>query len=286
MVQSIRAFFLDRHFLEVETPLLVSSLPPEVHINPIIAGDGFLHTSPEICMKRLLAAGYTRIFQISKCFRLGERGDHHLPEFTLLEWYRTGIDYKVLMEECEELVLWISQALGKGDKFHYQDSILDFRRPWDRISVKEAFHRFASLTMDAALDQGCFDEIMVKEIEPRLGAIRPAFLYDYPASLAALARLNSENFAERVEIYIGGMELANGFSELTDAQEQRARFERDLKKRKDLGKKIYPLPEKFLASLEQMPDAAGMALGVDRLAMIFTDSTLIDNVVPFTPEEV
>jgi len=190
------------------------------------------------------------------------------------------------MEECEELVLWISQALGRGDRIHYQGREIDFGRPWERFSVKEAFDRFASLTLDAALEKGCFDEIMVDEIEPHLGTIRPTFLYDYPASLAALARLNPENFAERFEIYIGGLELANGFSELTDAQEQRGRFERDRRHRDDLGKKVYPMPEKFLASIEQMPDAAGMALGVDRLAMIFTDRAVIDYVVPFTPEEV
>ncbi|MCP4669436.1 MAG: EF-P lysine aminoacylase GenX [Deltaproteobacteria bacterium] len=286
MVQSIRAFFMDRHYLEVETPQLVSSLPPEVHIDPISAGGRYLHTSPEICMKRLLAAGYSRIFQISKCFRLGERGDFHLPEFTLLEWYRAGTHYKALMEECEELFLRVSQDLGKGNSIHYQGREVDFGRPWERISVKEAFDRFASLTLEKALEKGCFDEIVVKEIESHLGTTRPAFLYDYPASHAALARLSPENFSERFEIYIGGLELANGFSELTDAQEQRVRFERDRRYRESLGKKAYPMPEKFLASLKHMPEAAGIALGVDRLAMIFTDRAMIDDVVPFTPEEV
>ena len=138
-----------------------------------------------------------------------------------------------------------------------------------------------------ALEKGCFDELMVQEIEPNLGMTKPTLLYDYPASLAALARLKPDNpeFAERFEIYFAGLELANGFSELTDPQEQRTRFERDKKKREKLGKEVYPTAEKFLKSLESMPEAAGMALGIDRLAMIFSGSPKIDDVVSFTPEE-
>ena len=158
MVQAIRAFFIDRHYLEVETPQLISNLPPEIHIDPIKAGDRYLQTSPEICMKRLLAAGYSRMFQISKCFRYGERGDLHLPEFTLLEWYRTQIDYRALMEECEELILRISESLDRGKRIQYKGKEIDLKPPWEKISVSQAFDRFASLRLDRALEKGCFDE--------------------------------------------------------------------------------------------------------------------------------
>ena len=287
LVHEIRRFFLERNYLEVETPLLIPAPPPEVHIDVIRAGDRYLHPSPELCMKRLLAAGYSRIFQISKCFRNGERGSLHLPEFTLLEWYQTGIDYRILMQECEALIVSVSKGIGIGDRVDYRGKAIDLSPPWERISVVEAFSRYASLDMETAFKKGCFDEVMVQEIEPNLGVTKPTLLYDYPASLAALARLKPDNpeFAERFEIYISGLELANGFSELTDPQEQRARFEKDQLKRLQTGKEVYPTAEKFLKSLEYMPEAAGIALGVDRLAMIFSDSPKIDDVVSFTPEE-
>ncbi len=287
MVQAIRRFFTEKDYLEVETPQLIPAPPPEVHIDAVSTGAGYLHTSPELCMKRLLAAGFPKIFQIGKCFRAGERGDLHLPEFCLLEWYRAGIDYHELMEECRELILWISDSLGKGGEISYQGTEIDLKRPWKKISVNEAFDGYASMTLEEALEKRCFDEVMVREIEPHLSSMGPVFLYDYPAPFAALARLKPDNpeFAERFEIYMGGLELANGFSELTDTEEQRARFERERKQRRDLGKECYPMPEKFLNCLDHMPDAAGVAVGVDRLAMIFADKNRIDDVVTFTPEE-
>jgi lysyl-tRNA synthetase class 2 len=192
------------------------------------------------------------------------------------------------MEECEGLILWVSKRLGVGEKINYQGIEIDLKRPWRKISVSETFDRYASLTLKAALEKGRFDEVMVQEIEPCLISLGPTFLYDYPASFAALARLKPDDpeFAERFEIYMGGLELANGFSELIDAEEQRARFEMDQRHRHDLGKKCYPMPERFLKSLEHMPVAAGIALGIDRLAMIFADRPKIDDVVAFTPEEV
>jgi lysyl-tRNA synthetase class 2 len=287
MVQAIRSFFIAHGYLEAETPLLIPAPPPELHLDAFSTHDLYLQTSPELCMKRLLAAGYSRIFQISKCFRDGERGDVHLPECTLLEWYRTGIDYKALMDECEALILWVSKHIGVGERINYKGAEIDLRPPWERITVNKAFDSHASLTLQVALEQKCFDELMVKEIEPHLGVARPTFLYDYPASLAALARLKPDNleYAERFEVYLGGLELANGFSELIDTQEQKARFQRDRRHRQRLGKRVYPMPEKFLRSLEHMPEAAGIALGIDRLSMIFTDSHKIDQVVSFTPEE-
>ncbi len=288
MVQSIREFFIERDYLEIDTPQLISALAPEVHIEAIRAGSGYLHTSPELCMKRLLASGFPKIFQISRCFREGERGDRHLPEFSLLEWYRTGIDYKALMNECEALILFLSRRLGRGGTIEYRGREIDVKRPWERVSVKAAFDRYASISLERALEEGCFDQVMVEEIEPNLGMIRPTFLYDYPAAMGALARRQPGNraLAERFEIYIAGLELANGFSELNDPVEQRARFERELQIRDASGKETYPMPEKFLRSLEHMPDAAGIALGVDRLAMLLSGALKIDEVVPFTPEEV
>ncbi len=287
MVQAIRRFFVEKDYLEVDTPQIIPAPAPELHIDALSVGTAYLHTSPELCMKRLLAAGFPKIFQISKCFRSDERGASHLPEFSLLEWYRTGIDYNELMDECRDLILWLSEQLGMAGNICYQGRAIDLNRPWLKISVKEAFSRYSSMSLEAALEKGCFDEIMVRDIEPCFVSEGPVFLYDYPAQFAALARLKPGNpeFAERFEIYIGGLELANGFSELTNAKEQRARFEKEQGKRLDMGKVCYPMPDKFLMSLEHMPEAAGVAVGVDRLAMIFADRPAIEDVVTFTPEE-
>ena len=288
MIQSIRAFFVGREYLEIETPQLISAPAPEIHIETIRAGNRYLQPSPELCMKRLLAYGFPKIFQISKCFRKGERGDRHLPEFSLLEWYRTGIDYMALMDECETLILFLSERLNRGETIKYQGMEIDLKSPWERLQVKAAFDQYATTSLENALKTGCFDEVMVEEIEPNLGVIRPTFLYDYPASLASLSRFKPDNdmVAERFEIYLAGMELANGFSELNDPEEQRSRFEKELKRRDAQGKETYPMPERFLRSLEYMPEAAGIALGVDRLAMVFSNVPEIDQVVSFTPEEV
>lgn len=287
LIQAIRRFFIENDYLEVETPHLIPAPAPEVHIDAVRAGGAFLHTSPELCMKRLVSAGYHKIFQICRCFREGERGEHHLTEFTLLEWYRAGFDYMALMDECEEMVLSVAQDLGFGAKIHFQGEDIDLKRPWERISVKEAFKRYASMPIKKALALNRFDEVMVREIEPHLGVPKPTFLYDYPAEFAALARLkeNDRGVAERFEIYMGGLELANAFSELTDMREQEARFERDRFEREQLGKTVYPLPERFLKSLAHMPNSVGIALGVDRLVMLFSNEVRIDEVVSFSPED-
>jgi lysyl-tRNA synthetase class 2 len=191
------------------------------------------------------------------------------------------------MDECEEMVFSVSQDLGFGGRIHFQGQDIDLKRPWERISVKEAFKRHASMPVKKALALDRFDEVMVREIEPHLGVPKPTFLYDYPAEFAALARLkeNDPGVAERFEIYMGGLELANAFSELTDMGEQEARFERDRFEREQLGKTVYPLPERFLKSLAHMPNSVGIALGVDRLVMLFSDEVKIDEVVSFSPED-
>jgi lysyl-tRNA synthetase class 2 len=287
IINGIRVFFTGRDYLEVETPLRIPAPAPESHIDAIRSDGWFLHTSPELCMKRLLAAGYPKVFQIAKCFRDRERGSIHLPEFTLLEWYRAGIDYREMMNECEDLILFIAHALHMGDRISYQGTTVDLKKPWIRLSVKDAFERYAPLSLEKVLENNCFDEIMVDHIEPCLKQQKPVFLYDYPISLASLARpkKNEPLVAERFEIYMGGLELANAFSELTDGEEQRARFAREREYRRRQGKSMYPSPERFLDSLHTMPDSAGIALGVDRLIMIFADKNTIDDVVTFTPEE-
>ena len=238
-------------------------------------------------MKRLLAAGFPRIFQICKCFRLEERGRLHLPEMTLLEWYRADSSYRDMMNECETLIGHITREVSSKNMISYQGSEIDLTPPWRRISVAEAFEKFTPMTMDAALETDRFDEIMVEAIEPNLAQPQPIFLYDYPASRGALARLKPQDsrYAELFELYIGGLEICNAFSELTDPVEQRARFEREQDHRRQTGKPVYPIPEKFLAALEHMPAAAGNALGIDRLVMLFTDAKKIGDVVAFTPEE-
>jgi elongation factor P--(R)-beta-lysine ligase len=287
IVQAIRSFFLANGYLEVETPFLIPAPAPELYIDAVQAGELFLHTSPELCMKRLLASGYEKIFQICRCFREGERGANHLPEFTILEWYRPEADYRNLMNECEDMLLHLSMALGLGEKLSYQGREIDLRRPWPRLKVRDAFLQYAGVVLEDALAAGSFEELMVTRVEPHLGTPKPTFLCDYPSSLAALARTKAEEpqSAERFELYLAGLELANAFSELTDAAEQKRRFEREREERKRLGKKIYPLPDRFLEALPFMPESAGIALGLDRLVMIFSDRKSIDPVVAFTPEE-
>jgi len=287
IIQAVRRFFIEHDFLEIETPHRIPAPAPELYIDAPPAGDWFLHTSPELCMKRLLAAGYSRIFQICRCFRQGERGQRHVPEFTLLEWYRAGFDYRDMMAQCEQLIGYAARETGFDDSLTFQGRTIDLNPPWDRLSVSDAFDRYGGISMEKALQTNRFDEIIALDIEPRLGLDKPLFLYDYPAACGALARLKPEapRFAERFELYISGIELCNAFSELTDPEEQRRRFEEESLQRKKAGKAVYPSAEHFLNALECMPDASGNALGVDRLVMLFADTVNIDDVTAFTPEE-
>ncbi|MBP1752075.1 MAG: tRNA synthetase, class [Geobacteraceae bacterium] len=271
----------------MDTPLRIPAPAPESHIDAIPSGTWFLHTSPELCMKRLLASGFERIFQICPCWREGERGNLHLPEFTMLEWYRSGSDYRDLMDECESLLTGIAPLAGHGGTICFRGCSINLALPWERITVQEAFTRYAAVSMEEALEGDCFDEVMVTDIEPRLGISRPTFLLDYPAERGALARLREDDptVAERFELYAGGLELANAFTELTDPVEQRLRFHHEESFRRSMGKSPYPVPEKFLVELSSMPPAAGIALGIDRLIMLLTDAETIDEVVSFTPEE-
>ena len=288
ILYAIREFFIAQHYLEVETPYLLSTVIPEAHIDPIEVEGRYLHTSPEQCMKMLLAQGFPKIFQICRCFRKGERGGKHLPEFTMLEWYKVDADYKEIMEECEQMVKFVAEKVGLEGEISYGELKVSLSGHWDRITVMEAFERYSEATVEQALEQGKFDELMVSQIEPSLGIKRPCFVYDYPASMSALARLRGEDarFCERFELYIAGLELANGFSELNDPVEQRERFLKELSARRRAGKSTPSMPERFLESLRDMPDAAGVALGVDRLVMLMAGALEIDQVVSFSPEEV
>jgi lysyl-tRNA synthetase class 2 len=283
ILQRIRAFFVEQGYLEVETPLRVPTNAPEAHIDAEVSGDWFLHTSPELAMKRMLAAGYEQLFQLCRCWRQGERGERHLPEFTMLEWYRAGADYRVLMSECTELL----RSLVPEGSISWQGEMIDLTGTWPQLTVKQAFEEFASASLDEAIATDRFEELLTGEVEPQLGRQRPTFLTEYPTCMAALARKKPDDpsVAERFELYIAGMEMANAFSELTDPVEQRNRFEHDEADRRAAGKPPYPIAEKFLADLTTMPDAAGIALGIDRLVMLLTDSRDIGQVVTFTPDE-
>ena len=287
IIQAVRHFFISKGFLEVETPLRIPANAPEEYIDPIPSGDSFMQTSPEICMKRLLCRGHEKLFQISRCWRSGERGRRHIPEFTMLEWYRADSSYLDLMVDCEELLAWLDDQCCQETTPVYQNNILDLKCEAQRITVREAFQQFSALNIDEAVSDDVFDEIMATQIEPGLPPEMPVILMDYPVKMAALARAKPDDatVAERFELYLGGLELANGFSELNDPQEQRERFLNANKKRMEAGRPPLPLPEPFLMELSAMPPSAGIALGIDRLVMLLTNAEQIDDVLAFSPED-
>jgi lysyl-tRNA synthetase class 2 len=291
--RSIRSFFFDRGFLEVDTPLRQPVLIPESNIVPLASEGQYLQTSPELCMKRLLALGCDKIFQISHCFRKGELGRLHLEEFQLLEWYRTDCDYRHLMTDCQELLRFLVPCLNtfavasgmSSTAFFFAG--IDFNAPWQRITVAEAFARFSPVPLEMALDNGNFDEILTEFVEPQLGLKVPAFLYDYPCRLASLARKSPADpaIAERFELYMQGVEIANGFSELTDPLEQRARFEKEIAEIDENTGRKADMPVRFLEDLESLQEAAGIALGLDRLFMLAINAGSLNAAVTFSPTD-
>lgn len=288
VVQTIRQYFVERGFLEVETPLLIPANAPEEYIDPVMAFPWQLQTSPEICMKRLLCRGHRRIFQISHCWRAAERGSCHLTEFTMLEWYRAEADYTLLMDDCVGLLRQVADQCIADGMFRRFGKKIDPHATWEHISVQEAFLRFAQADALVCVENGRFDELLVSRIEPALEKYSvPVIMADYPARLAALSRIKADDsrFAERFELYLAGLELANGFSELNDPKEQRQRFEEANRLRQAAGRPALPLPERFLDELSALPPSAGIALGVDRLVMLAAGADTIDEVVAFRPEE-
>lgn len=287
LLQAIRSFFFNRDYIEVDTPIRLPVLLPEAHIQPFTSDGWFLQTSPELCMKMLLAGGCEQIFQLCHCFRKEECGRHHQTEFTMLEWYHCGWDYTDLMSECEDLFnILASKVSGltglntKGD-IVYKGRTISLEKPWTRLSLRDAFLHFATISAEEAIAKDLFEEILVEEIEPHLGWERPVFLYDYPIQLASLAKVkdDSPDLAERFELYIGGLELANGFSELVDADVQRERFVQEMSTIRQLGRDAQ-MPEHFLQALEGLGDTAGIALGLDRMLMLLQGKEKLTDILP------
>lgn len=300
LLTRIRAFFAARDVLEVETPILGSATVTDVHLDSLSSlvrgpdsADGrryYLQTSPEYAMKRLLAAGSGSVYQITKAFRDGESGRLHNVEFTLLEWYRLGFDHHRLMDEMDA---FLGEILAAS--------------PAERMTYGEAFERHAQLDPHTATAgelmrrasqllpgtqppigederDGWLDLLRARCVEPRLAPDRPTFIYDFPASQAALARVRpgAPPVAERFEVVFRGIELANGYHELADAAEQRRRFAADQERRRVLGRRPVAADERFLAALEKgLPDCAGVALGIDRLVMLAVGGEAVSEVMSF-----
>ncbi len=316
ILSGIRGFFSEQDFVEVETSALQVSPGLEPHLQAfatdLLRADGsvlqrYLHTSPEFACKKLLAAGEPQLFTLAKVFRNGERAATHHPEFTLLEWYRADPDMERLFDDCEALLRAAARAAGV-QSLQWQGQSVDPFQAFERVTVEDAFQRYAGIDLFASLanpaapdaavlraaarsrgvrvadDDSWADlvtKVMLERIEPKLGIGRPTFLTDYPIALAALARPKAQapHLAERFEIYVAGLELANAFGELTDPEEQRRRFEADMDLKQQLYGLRYPIDEGFLAALSEMPAACGIALGVDRLVMLLTGAAHIEDVL-------
>ncbi len=281
VIDGIRAFFRKRDFLEVETPVRVPSIAPEVYIEPVESGDWFLATSPELHMKRLLAAGYERIFQLSRCFRRGERGRLHNPEFTMLEWYRANADYEDIIKDTEDLVLHLSG----GKTLNYRGVDINLAGPWPRMTVRDVYLQKAGWDPVNDYDDLRFDTEFLEKIQPSFPANRPTVIMDYPAAAAALARLKpgNERVAERAEVFIGGLELANIYSELVDRAEQEKRFRESIDEIRKV-RRAPPISTDFMEALDYLPECGGVALGVDRLVMLLCNAASIDEVMAFTSD--
>ena len=287
-----RAFFHDLGFIEVETPIVCSSPGVEVHLKAlettVARHHMYLTTSPEFHMKRLLAAGMDRIFQVTRAFRDGERGRRHNPEFTILEWYRTGCDYNAIMQDCEELLAHLAVVLygvpalpeARGAR-----PAVDLSPPWERVTFHQAFTRAGLSTEGLSRDERTL--AFVERVEPSLGRTHGTFLTEYPADDASLARLKPKDpsVAERFEAYAGGLELANGFSELCDADAYLDRCMADLAERRRLGLPEYPIDARYVAMLRDgLPECAGVAVGMDRVVMLLSGAASIEDVIAFPLE--
>lgn len=297
IIQHIRQFFAERGVLEVDTPQLChsSGTDPNIESMPVSfkqfgeseAATCYLQTSPEFPMKRLLASGIGDIYQICKTFRNGEVGRHHNPEFLMLEWYRVGFDHHALMNEVDALLTAIlhspkAQRLTYREAFQLYLQIDPFESSLEDLQLCVKAHDLHT-SFELSRD-GWLQLLMSHFIEPQLGQEAPCFIYDFPASQASLAQINPHNplVAERFEVYIQGIELANGFHELQNAQEQRARFMQDLQYREAQNQPLIPLDEHFLQALEAgLPDCSGVALGVDRLIMLALKKSSIQEILSF-----
>ena len=285
LLGSIRRFFEGRGFIEVETPAIVPSPGLDLHLSAFEVNDprgkrvGWLATSPEYQMKRLLASGADRIFQVTKSYRAEERSPLHEREFTMLEWYRAHATSEDVMRDTEEL---IQRLIEEGDCPLFRG----FKGPWPRYTVEGVLREHGGVELDTLDDDDeAFFRIWVDRVQPRLGSDGPVFVTDWPASMASLARLKPNGMADRFEAFLKGIELCNGFGELTDADEQRRRLLRDQADRRAAGKPVYPVDERFVRALEDgIPESGGNALGIDRLLMLLVDADSIQAVMPFPQE--
>lgn len=294
MLRAAREYFTATRALEVETPALSAAAVSDVHLASITAQamnqERFLHTSPEYCMKRLIAAGCGDIWQIAKVYRDGESGRWHNPEFTMIEWYRIGIDHHSLMSDVERLIsamLPPARQFDRAERLSYREAVqlhagVDAFEDSTPVLVARLESAGIDVPSDVRADRdACLDLIMGTLVGPALGHDRLTFIYDYPASQAALAKVRGE-VASRFEAYLDGIELANGFHELADEAEQRARFERDIKERRQRGLPVQPVDERFLQALAHgLPECSGVALGFDRLVMCAAGARHIDEVLAF-----
>ncbi len=286
---AVRGYFARERFLEVETPLRVPAPGVDLHLDAIPAAEGYLISSPELHMKRLLSAGFPRVFQLARASRRHELGPLHEPEFSMLEWYRAFAGLEDVLADTERVVREVAESVsGRASLFGPKGQVYDLTPPFARITVREAFEEHAGIAdaVDLAQsDEARYFELMVSRVEPGLAREpSPIFLWKYPANQAALARLSTEDpsVAERFELYVAGVELCNGFDELTCAVEQRSRFEEDTARRVREGRVTYPIDERFLSALVSgMPRAGGNALGFDRLLMLATGARQLSDVMAF-----
>lgn len=285
IVRAVRGWLDGAGFVEVETPSAVPSPGLDLHLDAFSLGNAreprWLITSPEYQMKRLLSGGLERIYQLCRCYRRGEEGSRHQPEFTMLEWYRALAGSDDVMRDTEQMVAHAARTVLGTTRVEGERGAIELAAPWERLTVDEAFERYAGVRVaDVLPDEERFFRILTETIEPELGRARPVFLIEWPASMASLAQLLPNGRADRFEAFVDAMELCNGFGELTDAVEQRARLQHDQRAREARGLPVYPLDERFLAALEEgMPPSGGNALGVDRLVMLLLGARDIDDVV-------
>lgn len=282
-LHALRKFFTDRQFMEVETPVRLPAPAMELHIDAVPSGAEYLRTSPELHMKRLLAAGCKRIFQIGPCFRQNERGRLHNPEYTMLEWYRADANYHDVLVDSKALMMFVAQEVLGRTSLLVRGKTIELADEWEYRTVADVFGEYAGWNPVTKFDADRFDVDLVNKVEPGLSHLRPTVMADYPAECAALARRKPGNasVAERWELYICGVELANAFSELNDPVEQRERFVKCAAMRSAAGEAVYPLDDRFMAALANMPPSAGVAMGVDRLVMLLAGLESLDLVLPF-----
>lgn len=295
----IREYFRGEGFIEVETPTLVPcpGLDPHVHsLGCVQRGEelDWLITSPELHLKRLVVGGMPRVFEVARCFRAEELGALHEPEFTLVEWYRAFAGYERILEDTEQLIARVAEELAGRAQLTLPGTAktIDVSPPFERLTLREAFRRYASVddAVRLAVDEpDRFDEVLIGEVEPGLAAEgRPIFLTHFPSTRAALARRcpHDPSVAERFELYVGDVELCNGFGELTDPVEQRQRFQAEIERRRAAAEPVYPLDERFLKALEEgLPPSSGNALGLDRLVALACGGLPIDRVQAFPAQD-